>query len=77
MQRNIITCSISLLQERTTLQTEVNKLLHDNKRLMKKNTELKENSDAAADVMREKEKLNSRLEELVKVNSRQLINLLI
>ena len=77
MQRNIITFSISLLQERTTLQTEVNKLLHDNKRLMKKNTELKENSDAAADVMREKEKLNSRLEELVKVNSRQLINLLI
>ena len=55
------------MQERTTLQTEVNKLLHDNKRLMKKNTELKESANAAADVMREKEKLNSRLEELVKV----------
>ena len=43
-------------------------MLHDNKRLTKKNTELETSAEAAADVMREKEKLNSRIEELVKVN---------
>ena len=46
----------------------MSKLLHDNKRLSKKNTELETSAEAAADVMREKEKLNSRIEELVKVN---------
>ena len=45
----------------------MSKLLHDNKRLTKKNTDLEASAEAAADVMREKEKLNSRLEELVKV----------
>ena len=59
--------AISLFQERTSLETEVSKLLHDNKRLTKKNTDLEASAEAAADVMREKEKLNSRLEELVKV----------
>ena len=42
-------------------------MLHDNKRLTKKNNELEASVEAAAGVMREKEKLNSRLEELVKV----------
>jgi len=55
-----------LVKERTTLETEVSKLLHDSKRLVKKNTELEACAEAAAGVMREKEKLNSRLEELVK-----------
>ena len=45
----------------------MSKLLHDNKRLTKKNTELEETAEAASDVMREKEKLTSRLEDLVKV----------
>ena len=45
----------------------MSKLLHDNKRLTKKNTELEETAEAASDVMREKEKLTSQLEELVKV----------
>ena len=57
---------ISFLQERTLLQTQVSKIEHDKRRLSSRVDDLKASADAHEDAKVEKERLNSRLEEMAK-----------